>query len=67
VDDEWGGLSHIEQDAEELYDDFSLGSNTEGLVPENKLPFVRLKLIDDEAEDELSSVQTGNHWKKYCT
>ncbi|KAI0693962.1 hypothetical protein BC835DRAFT_1406574 [Cytidiella melzeri] len=60
VEDEWGGLFHLQQE-EEKNGPFLQGSPEE-LVPEHELPFTRLRLVDDEAEDELSAVQTEPAW-----
>ena len=60
LDDEWGGLSRLQDNEEEDTRDFPfLDGDPEELIPEDDLPFTRLKLIDDEAEDELSAVQMG--------
>lgn len=62
-DDEWGGLSRLQDLQDEEEEDPYVTSILEGdpneLISEEDLPFTRLKLIDDEAEDELSAVQTG--------
>ena len=62
-DDEWGGLSRLQdlqdEEEEDSYVNSFLRGDPNELVAEEDLPFTRLKLIDDEAEDELSAVQTG--------
>ncbi|KAI0795324.1 cytidine deaminase-like protein [Irpex lacteus] len=60
-DDAWGGLSQLQNDEEvDTSGPSFLEGDPDELIPEDELPFTRLKLIDDEAEDELSAVQTGN-------
>ena len=48
---------------DEIEDEDPLASLLDGpddeIIPEHQLPFVRMKLIDDEAEDEPSAVITG--------
>ncbi|KAI0338908.1 hypothetical protein BDW22DRAFT_1362213 [Trametopsis cervina] len=62
-DNEWGGLSRLEYtDEEQGLDDFFLRGDPNELISEDALPFVRLKLIDDEAEDEINAVQTEPAW-----
>lgn len=69
-DDAWGGLSQLQDEEEEeeevldMSEPSFLQGNPDELIPEDELPFTRLKLIDDEAEDELSAVQTGNYIRK---
>lgn len=58
-DDEWGGLSAIENDEEiEGLPEFLEGHPDE-IIPDEQLPFVRMKLQDDEAENDVDSVRTG--------
>jgi tRNA-specific adenosine deaminase 3 len=62
-DDGWGGLSYVDgiEDGEEdthAIPNWFTGAEDE-IVPEDQLPFVRLKLVDDEAEDEVETVRTG--------
>lgn len=66
MDDGWGGLTHVaaNEDATEREPEWFQGPEND-LIPEDALPFVRLKLVDDEAEDELESVRTGMPLLKY--
>ena len=60
-DDGSGGLSHL-QDLliQESQDEpYFLDESPDYFLVEEDLPFTRMKLLDDEAEDELSAVQTG--------
>ncbi|KAI0084800.1 cytidine deaminase-like protein [Irpex rosettiformis] len=62
-DDEWGGLSRLQgEDEDDIYDVSLTDGDPDDLILEHNLPFTRLKLIDDEAEDELSAVQTEPAW-----
>ncbi len=64
-DDSWGGLSPLQNEEEpDTSEPSFLEGNPDELIPEDELPFTRLKLIDDEAEDELSAVQTGNYVRR---
>lgn len=60
-DDGWGGLSSVDNDNETDSDTLPtwLGGPDAGIVPEDQLPFVRLKLVDDEAEDQVENVRAG--------
>ncbi|GJE88341.1 SET domain-containing cytidine deaminase-like protein [Phanerochaete sordida] len=63
-DDGWGGLSLVGNEEAEDEDPlaFLLDGDDEEIIPEDQLPFVRMKLIDDEAEDEPSAVITEPAW-----
>lgn len=61
-DDGWGGLSNIEDPEYVLSSPESwalLQGDEDDVVANHELPFERLKLIDDEAEDEVDAVKTG--------
>lgn len=60
-DDGWGGLSSISNEDDSDFDEMPhfLEGHPDEIIPEDQLPFVRMKLLEDEAEDELSSVRTG--------
>ena len=70
-EDEWGGLSGIDE-GDDIVNGEDRPRNTEEIwslldgdpaevVPEDQLPFRRLKLTpDDEVEEEMSSVRTGH-------
>ena len=58
--DGWSNLPHIgeEEAAEEEEPEFLAGAPDE-IIPEADLPFTRLKLLDDEEEDEVEAVRLG--------
>lgn len=59
-DDGWGGLSGIQDDlsSTQVDEDWPLmQGDRDDIIPEEQLPFTRLKLIDDEAEDVLEAVK----------
>lgn len=59
-DDGWGGLSHLQADGDkDVQDEPFLHGHLDDLISEEELPFIRMKLVDDEAEGELAAVQTG--------
>ncbi|TBU47401.1 hypothetical protein BD309DRAFT_886463 [Dichomitus squalens] len=68
-DDGWGGLSGVADDeddevargANEPFDSFADGDPSQ-LVPEEALPFKRLKLTPDEEEEGMDSVRTEEAW-----
>lgn len=62
-DDGWGGLSRLDDGGAEEFDEELqqlLNGNASDVIPEDQLPFSRIKLLpDDEEEDEFSVVRTG--------
>lgn len=60
-DNAWGGLSHVHKETESgPQNNVFLDGDPEEMLSEGQLPFTRIKLLDDEDEDELGAVQTGN-------
>ena len=58
-DDGWGGLSAVETDEDiERLPGFLDGPLDE-IISDEQLPFVRMKLQEDDAEDDVDSVHTG--------
>ncbi|OCH90027.1 hypothetical protein OBBRIDRAFT_879482 [Obba rivulosa] len=67
TDDGWGGLSQLDGDeeAEVFYEELKhlMDGNPDDRIPDEQLPFTRIKLLpDDEEEDELSAVHTEPAW-----
>lgn len=59
-DDGWGGLSGMQDDlsSTQVDEDWPLvQGDCDDIIPEEQLPFTRLKFIDDEAEDLLEAVK----------
>ncbi len=66
-DDGWGGLTSLQNESagqdtpvKDMWP--LLIGNPDDVVPEEQLPFTRVKLIDDEDEDILDAVRLG----KFC-
>lgn len=58
--DDWAGLTCIQIEEEETsLDGPYLDGSPDDLLAEENLPFTRMKLLNDEAEDQLDAVQTG--------
>lgn len=57
----WGGLLDLETTGEHDFGDMPpiLRGVSSEIIPEEQLPFMRIKLIEDELEDELPAVRTG--------
>jgi hypothetical protein len=56
IEDEWGGLSTVEGPPEITKPDY----DPDEIIPEEELPFFRLKIRpDEEDEEEPSKIRTG--------
>lgn len=43
-----------------------LDGRDDDIIPEDQLPFMRMKLVDDHAEDEPATVRTGSYIETSC-
>lgn len=64
-DDGWGGLTGLQDESAEHHAPMEdiwplLIGNPDDVVPEEQLPFTRVKLVNDEDEDVLDAVCLGN-------
>ena len=67
-DDGWGGLSGVGGEVlEEKTESWQLlQGRQEDIIPNEKLPFTRLKLTpDDEEEDQADAIRTGELVAQY--
>lgn len=64
-DDGWGGLSLVGGEETTGYDHLAslLDGPDDDIIPDDQLPFTRMKLVDDEAEDDPNAVRTGPYSK----
>ena len=54
--DEWGGLTGIE--ATDVEEGVAIVDGVDAIVPEDQLPFKRLKITPDDEEEDANSLQT---------
>ncbi|KAH9841879.1 uncharacterized protein C8Q71DRAFT_700693 [Rhodofomes roseus] len=66
-DDGWGGLAGVDNDEEDISAlDIQISvyahGNAQDVIPEDELPFTRIRLVRDDEEDELIAINTQPAW-----